>query len=62
MIDLSAFDRYFAENGYKPGEAPQAFAAYLASLTGKPVNGFATDLSAAVYAGAPADPDSKAAA
>lgn len=53
-IDLSDFDRFFATQGYKRGEEPQAFAAWLASRTGKPVDGIATDLSAAVH-GEPKD-------
>lgn len=48
-IDLSDFDRFFATQGYKRGEEPEAFAAWLASRTGKPVDGIATDLSAAVH-------------
>lgn len=44
------FDRFFDDNGYKDGQEPEAFAAWLANLTGNPVNGIACDLSAAVYA------------
>jgi hypothetical protein len=50
------FDRFFEENGYVTGQEPEAFAAWLASKTGKPVDGIATDFSAAVHADAPDNP------
>lgn len=47
---LADFDRFFEEKGYKEGDEPQAFADWLASLTGEPVDGIATDFSGAVHA------------
>lgn len=48
MTDYSAFDRFAEENGYTREQAPEAFAAWLASLTGEKVSGVALDLSGAV--------------
>lgn len=53
--DFTEFDDFCEERGYRRDQAPEAFAAWLASKTGKPVDGFATDLSAAVHADAPGE-------
>lgn len=50
MSDFSEFDRFFDEQGYQDGQEPEAFAAWLASLTGERVSGVALDLSGAVQA------------
>lgn len=39
MDDWSAFDRWAEEHGYGEGDAAQAFADWLASLTGERVVG-----------------------
>lgn len=48
------FDAFFEERGYEDGQEPEAFAAWLASKTGRPVDGFAMDGSSAVHAEPPA--------
>lgn len=37
------FDRFVEENGYRPGEVPQAFADWLVSLTGEKVVGLSVE-------------------
>lgn len=53
MNGFEEFDRYFDDNGYAPGQEPEAFAAWLASKTGERVSGVALDLSGAVQADPP---------
>ncbi len=53
--DYSEFDRFAEANGYTREQAPEAFAAWLASKTGKRVSGVALDLSGAVQADPPVE-------
>lgn len=43
MSERHPFDVFFEENGYKDGDEPQAFADWLASLTGEKVVGISTE-------------------
>ena len=48
--DFTEFDDFCEEKGYRRDQAAEAFAAWLSSKTGEPVDGIATDFSGAVHA------------
>lgn len=42
-LDMSDFDRFFEENGYEDGQQAQAFADFLAGISGHRVVGMSED-------------------